>query len=138
METTLVILKPDALKRKLVGTILARIEMKGLHITGMKMMHMTETLIEEHYDFLKEKPFFWKLKSYMMSGPIIVLAVTWQEAVRAMRQIVGATNPLEANPGSIRWDYALSIDENIIHASDSPENAKKELERFFTPSELFE
>ena len=101
-------------------------------------MNMSDTIIEEHYGFLKDKPFFPRIVSYMTDGPIVALSVEWEDAVFTVRQLVWATNPIEATPWSIRADYAKNIDNNIIHASDSPENAEIELNRFFNvASEIF-
>lgn len=138
IQKTLILLKPDAIQKSLIGKILVRFEEKWLKVVGLKMMGMNDSIIEEHYGFLKDKPFFPRIVSYMTDGPIVALSLEWEEAVSVVRQLVGATNPLEATPGSIRADYAKNIDNNIIHASDSPENAEVELNRFFNVStEIF-
>lgn len=139
VQKTLILLKPDAVQKSLIGQIIARFETKWLKVVGLKMMSLDDKLINEHYGFLADKPFFPRIVSYMTAGPIVALAVEWEEAVATVRQLVGATNPLEATPGSIRADYAKNIDNNIIHASDSPETAEVELNRFFNvSSEIFE
>jgi len=136
MQTTLILLKPDTIQRWLIGEIVARIERKWLKIVWLKMMQLNDDIINEHYDFLMSKPFFPKLKEYMQSAPVVALAVSWFEAVKTIRTLTWATNPAEALPGTIRWDFALTIDANIIHASDSPETAEKELNRFFKEGEI--
>lgn len=138
METTLILLKPDTIQRGLIGEIVARIERKWLKIVGLKMMQLNDAIINEHYDFLMSKPFFPMLKAYMQSAPVVALAVSGNNAVKTVRSLTGATNPTEALPGTIRWDFALSIDANIIHASDSVETAEKELKRFFKEWEICE
>lgn len=139
VQKTLILLKPDAVQKSLIGQIITRFETKWLKVVGLKMMSLDDKLINEHYGFLADKPFFPRIVSYMTAGPIVALAVEWEEAVATVRQLVGATNPLEATPGSIRADYAKNIDNNIIHASDSHETAEIELNRFFNvSSEIFE
>ena len=138
METTLILLKPDTVDRWLVGKIISRIENKWLKISGLKMIKLSEQLINEHYDFLLGKPFFNNIKSYMMRTPIICLAVSWENAIKITRNLIGSTDPIEANPGSIRWDFGLTIRWNLIHASDSEETAKKELNRFFWNKDVFD
>lgn len=136
METTLVLLKPDTVQRSLVGQVISRFENKGLKIIGMKMMTLSEEIINEHYDFLMDKPFFPKIKSYMTSAPVVAIALAGSDVVKTVRNLTGATNPSDALPGSIRGDFALTIDANIIHASDSRETAAIELKRFFSEDEL--
>lgn len=131
MQTSLVILKPDAVERSLVWEVIAKIEKRGLKIVGMKMTQLEDSVIEEHYAHLLDKPFFPKIKSYMVRTPVVILAVKWVNAVATMRTLIGATNPQEALPWTVRWDYALTVDANIIHASDTEENAKIEIQRFF-------
>ena len=137
MQTTLILLKPDTIERSLIGQVIARLEAKWLKIVWLKMMQLDDSIIEEHYDFLADKPFFPFIKSYMKRTPIVALAVTGKNAVLTVRMLTGATNPAEALPGSIRGDFGLTIDWNIIHASDSEENAKIELNRFFKWEEIF-
>lgn len=137
MQTTLILLKPDTIERGLIGEVISRIEAKGLKISGLKMMQLDEAIIEEHYDFLKDKPFFPGIKKYMTRTPVVAIAATWVNAVATVRMLTGATNPAEALPGSIRGDFGLTIDANIIHASDTPENAAIELNRFFKGQDVF-
>ena len=137
METTLILLKPDTVERALIGQVIARLEAKGLKISGLKMMQLDEAIIEEHYDFLMDKPFFPSIKSYMTRTPVVAIAATGVNAVATVRMLTGATNPQEALPGSIRGDFGMTIDGNIIHASDSPETATKELARFFKGQDVF-
>ncbi|MDD5770226.1 MAG: nucleoside-diphosphate kinase [Candidatus Gracilibacteria bacterium] len=136
METTLILLKPDTVQRGLIGQIISRFENKGLKIIGMKMMNLSEEIINEHYDFLADKPFFPKIKSYMTSAPVVAMAVSGTNVIKTVRILTGATNPAEALPGSIRGDFALTIDGNVIHASDSEETAQIELKRFFKEGEI--
>tara|TARA_B100000745_G_scaffold98011_1_gene62351 strand:+ start:19700 stop:20170 length:471 start_codon:yes stop_codon:yes gene_type:complete len=136
-ETTLIIMKPDAVLRNLLGEIVSRFERKGLKIVGMKMVKLEDTLLENHYSHLKDKPFFESLKNYMQSSPVIVMALSGVNAISATRLIVGPTKGYEADAGSIRGDLSISGQTNIVHASDSPETAKEELERFFSKDELF-
>ena len=131
MQTTLILLKPDTIERSLIGQVVSRLENKGLKIVGLKMMELNDDLINEHYDFLMDKPFFPSLRSYMQRTPVVAIAAKGVNAIATVRMLTGATNPMEALPGSIRGDYALTIDANIIHASDTPENAEIELNRFF-------
>jgi len=138
METTLILLKPDAVERGLIGQVVARLEAKGLKICGLKMMELSEDIINEHYDFLMDKPFFPNIKAYMTRTPVVALAVAGHSAISTVRTLTGATNPQEALPGSIRGDLGLTIDGNIIHASDSAETAEVELKRFFGGSDVFE
>lgn len=136
METTLVLLKPDTIQRWLIGKIISRFENKGLKITALKMMTLTDEIVNEHYDFLADKPFFPKIKSYMTWSPIVAMVLSGSDVVKTVRNLTGATNPSDALPWSIRWDFALTIDANIIHASDSRETAAIEVKRFFSESEL--
>lgn len=138
MEKTLIIVKPDALQRNLMGEIIRRFEKKGLKIMGMKMIAVDDLKVEEHYSHHKDKPFFDSLKKYMQSSPVVVIALEGLEAVNAVRLIVGPTKGREADAGSIRGDYAMSAQCNIVHASDSPENAEAEVKRFFTKDEIFD
>lgn len=138
METTLILLKPDTVERSLIGQVISRIENKGLKIVWLKMMQLSDEIINDHYDFLMDKPFFPSLRSYMQRTPVVALAVKGAKAVSTVRMLTWATNPIEALPGSIRGDYALTIDANIIHASDTPENAEKEIKRFFGGKDIFD
>ena len=136
VERTLAILKPDALRRGLVGDILSRIERKGMRIVGMKLIQIDRALAERHYAEHKGKPFYESLVSFMTGEPSIVMVVEGQDAVPLLRLVMGATNPLQATPGSIRGDYAYNMTYNLIHGSDSPETAKREIALFFESEEL--
>ena len=137
-ERSLIIIKPDAVQRSLVGEIITRFERKGLKIIGMKMMHLREALLKEHYAHIADKSFYPRIERFMMSAPVIVMAVAGIKAVDAIRTIVGPTKGYEALGGTIRGDYALSMQSNVVHASDSIENGKKEINRFFDEKELVE
>ncbi len=136
MERSLVILKPDAVQRGLVGAILGRLEQRGLKIIGMKLTQLDEELARRHYAVHEGKPFFAGLVEYITSGPVVVLVVAGENVIQMIRNTVGATNPLNAAPGTIRGDYAVTIGRNLIHASDSPENGEIELQNFFAEDEL--
>lgn len=138
METTLVILKPSAVLHGYVGQIVKRFQQKGLVIHGMKMMQLNEELLREHYAHLVNRPFFPDLLRSMQASPVIVMALWGNDAVEVVRLMTGATNGRKALPGTIRGDFSMSGQENIIHASDSPENAEIELRRFFKPEEIFD
>jgi nucleoside-diphosphate kinase len=138
MQTTLILLKPDTIERSLVGQVIARLEAKGLKIVGLKMMQLDDAIINEHYDFLMDNPFFPNLKGYMQRTPVVAIAAKGVNAVTTVRNLTGATNPMEALPGSIRGDFALTIDANVIHASDTVENAEIELNRFFKNEGIFD
>ena len=137
-EQSLIIVKPDAIQRNLLGEIITRFEKKGLKIIGLKMKHVEDIQWEEHYGHLKDKPFFAELKRFMSSAPVVLMAVEGVNAISAIRIIVGATMAFEADAGSIRGDYALGIESNVVHASDSVENGKIEIERFFEQKEIVE
>jgi nucleoside-diphosphate kinase len=137
MERTLVILKPGTIQRRLIGEILGRFEKKGLILVGMKMIWLTDEILSEHYVHLKEKPFFQRVKDAMKVCPVIVCCWEGLDAVNVVRTITGVTNGRIASPGTIRGDYSMSIQENIIHASDSSETASAELKRFFNDNELY-
>jgi len=136
-EKTLIIMKPDAIQRSLFGEILQRFERKGLKIIGVKMTKISDILIEEHYSHLVEKPFFNTLKNYMQASPVVLIALAGVNAISATRLIVGPTKGHEADAGSIRGDYSMSGQSNLVHASDSLENAEIEIKRFFEEEELF-
>ena len=138
MEKTLVIFKPSAIDRRLVGKIISRIEDKGFIIAGIKMMQLDESILREHYAHLVEKPFFPSLVESMTSTPVIVACLAGVEAVRVFREMTGVTNGRNAAPGTLRGDFCMSSQTNIVHASDSVENAKIELDRFFKPGEIFD
>lgn len=137
-ERSLIIIKPDAIQRSLVGEIITRFERKGLKIVGMKMMHLGDVLVEEHYAHIKDKPFFPGIKRFMTSAPVIVMAVAGLKAVDSIRLIVGITKGYEADAGTIRGDFSLSMQSNVVHASDSVENGKLEIKRFFKDDEIVE
>lgn len=138
METTLVLLKPSTISRGLSGAVLDRFCKKGLIIAGIKMLQLTPEILSEHYSHLKEKPFFPVLCESMMRTPIIALALRGVDAVEVVRAMTGVTNCRKAQPGTIRGDFGMSGQENIIHTSDSVESAKVELNRFFRPDEIFD
>ncbi|MEM8534798.1 MAG: nucleoside-diphosphate kinase [Chloroflexota bacterium] len=136
MEQSLIILKPDAVQRGLVGPIISRLEQRGLKMTGMKLMKIDESLARRHYGVHEGKPFFTSLVEYITSGPVITIVVSGKDVVSTVRTMVGATNPTQATPGTIRGDFALEIGRNLIHASDSPENGAQEVALFFSNDEL--
>lgn len=138
MEQTLVILKPSAVIRGLMGEVISRFEKKGLIIAGMKMVQLDDNILAEHYAHLVERPFFPLLKKSMMASPVVVMCVRGVDAVAVVRAMTGATNSRKAEPGTIRGDYSMSGQQNIVHASDSVENAEIELARFFDKSEIFD
>lgn len=138
VQKTLIIFKPSAMERKLVGAVLSRFEQKGLRIAGMKMMKLTEQLLREHYAHLVDKPFFPSILDSMTASPVIVACLEGVDAISVVRLMTGATNGREAAPGTIRGDYAMSNQENIIHASSCPEDAEVELRRFFRDGEIFD
>jgi nucleoside-diphosphate kinase len=130
-ESTLVILKPDAVRRGLVGEILGRFERKGLRIESMRTMQVDRDLAERHYAEHVDKPFFADLVGFITSGPVVVARIGGREAVSVVRGLMGATDPARSAPGTIRGDYGLEITENLVHGSDSPESAARELDLFF-------
>lgn len=136
METTLIIFKPSAVSRRLVGEVLNRFERKGLTIVAMKMMWLNEDILREHYAHLVDKPFFPSIVSSMMATPVICMALRGVDAIKVVRSLTGATNGREAAPGTIRGDYSMSNQANIIHASSCAEDAEAELNRFFKPEEI--
>ncbi len=138
MEKTLVIFKPSAMQRGFVGQILARFQQKGLIIAGMKMMQLDEKILREHYSHLVDKSFFPLLLKAMMASPVIVMCLKGVDAINVVRLMTGATNGRDALPGTIRGDFSASNQENIIHASSSPEDAAAEIKRFFSPEEIFD
>ena len=136
METTLVILKPSAILHGYAGQIINRFQQKGLVIHGIKMMQLSDELLREHYAHLVDRPFFPDLMKSMQASPVIVMAMWGKDAVEVVRMMTGATNGRKALPGTIRGDFSMSGQENIVHASDSLENAEIELRRFFKPEEI--
>jgi nucleoside-diphosphate kinase len=131
MERTLILVKPDAFARNLSGEIIARFERKGLRLAALKHMSMTRELAEQHYAEHAGKPFFGELVSFITSGPLLAMVLEGEQAIAAARQVIGATNPLEANTGSIRGDYAIEVGQNMVHGSDSTESAAREAALFF-------
>jgi nucleoside-diphosphate kinase len=131
MERTLILVKPDAFGRGLTGEILARFERKGLRIVAMRHTTVERDLAEQHYAEHSERPFFGELVEFITGGPLVALVLEGHEAITAARQVIGATNPLEAAPGSIRGDYALEVQTNMVHGSDAPESAAREIGLFF-------
>ena len=137
MERTLVILKPSCVLRSLVGEVTARFEKKGLRLAGMKMMQLSDEILAEHYAHLVDRPFFPGLKRSMKATPVVVCCFEGVDAIEVVRLMAGATNGRKALPGTIRGDYSMSGQQNIVHASDGPETAKIEIKRFFKDEELF-
>ena len=131
MNRTLILVKPDAFARALTGEVIARFERKGLRIAALKRMTVERDLAERHYAEHREKPFFGELVAFITGGPLVAMVLEGHEAVTAARQAIGATNPLEAAPGSIRGDYALEVQTNLVHGSDSAESAVREIDLFF-------
>lgn len=134
----MVLLKPSAVERALIGEIINRFERKGLRIAGMKMLQLDDDILAEHYSHLKNKPFFGLLKASMMKTPVVAMCLEGVDAIAVVRYITGYTNGRKADPGTIRGDYCMSNQQNIVHASDSPEAAEAELKRFFRPEEIFD
>ncbi|HUV93529.1 MAG TPA: nucleoside-diphosphate kinase [Anaerolineae bacterium] len=136
MERTLVIIKPDAVQRGLIGETVSRLERRGLKIVGMKLMQIDEELARRHYSVHRGKPFFEGLVEYISSAPVVVMVVEGPKAIEAVRLTMGATNPVNAAPGTIRGDYALDILRNLVHGSDGPDTARTEVALFFGENEL--
>lgn len=138
MEKTLVIIKPGAIQRGLIGEVIRRFELKGLQLCGMKMIQLDDAILAEHYAHLVEKPFFKRIKDSMMATPVIVCCWKGLDAVRIVHDMAGKTNGREAAVGTIRGDFSMSVQENIIHTSDTVENAVTEVNRFFQENEIFD
>ena len=136
-QKTIVLLKPDALQRDLLGPIIERFERKGLKIVGLKLVQLSDALLDEHYAHHSGKPFFGELKKFMMQTPVVVLALEGMDAIAEVRKIVGATDPVKADAGTIRADFSMKVTSNLVHASDSEETAAAEVARFFKDSEIF-
>lgn len=136
LQRTFVAIKPDGVQRGLVGEVVSRFEKKGLKIVGMKFMQVSRELAENHYGEHKGKPFFDGLVSFITSGPILAMVLEGKDAIAISRNVIGATNPATANPGTIRGDLALEIGRNIVHGSDGPDSAKREIGIFFKDNEL--
>ena len=137
MERTLLILKPDALARALAGEITSRLEKKGLKLVGCKMIRLDRSILQTHYAHLVDKPFYERIANFMASLPVIVQCWEGIDAVNVVRNTTGVTNGREAKPGTIRGDFSVSVQCNLVHASDTPESAQNEIRRFFNDSELF-
>ena len=131
LERTLVLVKGDGVRRRLIGEIIRRVEAKGLDIQSLQLMDVSRELAEEHYAEHREKPFFEELVDFITSTPVVAMRVQGEGAIKVMRNLMGATNPAEAAPGTIRGDLALSLPDNLVHGSDSPESAERELDLFF-------
>lgn len=136
MQQTLILLKPDAVQRRLVGTITGRFEAKGLRLAGLKLVHPTRELAEKHYAVHKGKPFYESLLTFLTSGPTVAMVWEGREAVAVGRSLMGTTDGAKAPPGTVRGDFALSVQNNLVHGSDSPENAAAEIALWFRPEEL--
>ena len=130
-ERSLILLKPDCVQRRLMGAVISRFEEKGLNLIGLKMLKVTPDLAKQHYAEHTERPFFGELVSFITSGPIMALVFEGDDAIKAARQVIGATNPLEATTGSIRGDFAIAVGTNMVHGSDSPESGIREAGLFF-------
>jgi nucleoside-diphosphate kinase len=131
LQRTLILVKPDAFARGLTGELIARFERKGLRIVALRHMQVDRALAEQHYAEHSERPFFGELVDFITGGPLVAMVLEGHEAVVAARQVIGATNPLEATPGSIRGDYALEVQTNLVHGSDGPESSAREIGLFF-------
>jgi nucleoside-diphosphate kinase len=136
VETTLVLIKPGGVQRNLIGEITKRIEARNLKVVGLKLINAARETVESHYDEHRERPFFGSVVEYLTSGPIVAMAVKGENAVKAIRAMMGATNPLEATPGTVRGDFALTIDDNLTHSSSDPEAAARELALWFPEGTL--
>ncbi len=136
MERTFVMIKPDAVQRGLIGEIIKRFEQKGLKIVGMKMIHMNRELAEQLYDIHKGKAFFEPLVNYITSAPVVTMVLEGENVITIVRRMIGATNSAEADPGTIRGDFALTVARNVVHASDAPERAQYEMSLFFSEKDL--
>ena len=138
MEKTLVLVKPDGVRRGLSGEIIARFEKRGLQIVALKLLQISRTMAEKHYAEHMGKPIFDSLVEFITSGPVVAMVVKGDHAIRAVRAMMGATNPLEAAPGTIRGDFALVMSENVIHGSDGSESAAQEIDTFFASAEIID
>lgn len=131
VEETLILVKGDGVRRRLIGEIIGRIESKGLDIAAMQLMDVSRELAEKHYEEHRDKPFFEELVEFITTTPVVAMRIKGESAIKVMRKLMGATNPAEAEPGTIRGDLALSLPDNLVHGSDSPESAERELKLFF-------
>ncbi len=137
IQRTLVLIKPDAVQREILGRVISRFEQKGLKIVGMKLTHLDDATLEEHYGHLADKPFFGDLKKFMMQTPVVAMVLEGVGVIDEVRKIVGSTNPREADAGTIRADLSMNVPSNMVHASDSVESAAVEVKRFFNDQEVF-
>jgi nucleoside-diphosphate kinase len=138
MEKTFLMIKPDGVQRNLVGSIVSRLEQKGFKIVGAKLMQVSDELAKTHYQEHKERPFFGELVDFITSGPVFAMVLEGENVISTARLVVGSTNPQEAAPGTIRGDFGLTVGKNIIHGSDSPESAEREINLFFDESEIID
>lgn len=138
MEKTFLMVKPDGVQRELIGEIVSRFEKKGFQLIGAKLMQISNELAEEHYGEHKERPFFGELVDFITSGPVFAMVWQGENVIATARQMMGATNPKDAAPGTIRGDFGVTVGKNVIHGSDSPESAKREIGLFFKEEELIE
>jgi nucleoside-diphosphate kinase len=136
IQQTLVLIKPDALQRGLTGEIISRFERKGLKVVALKVLHMDEALAKRHYAIHEGKPFFAQLVEFITSSPVVAIVFEGAEAIEVARRLIGETNPLQASPGTIRGDFGLDVGHNLVHGSDSEENAAAEIKLFFSPEEI--
>ncbi|MED4138434.1 nucleoside-diphosphate kinase [Priestia megaterium] len=136
IQKTFLMVKPDGVQRSIIGEVISRFEKKGFQLVGAKLMHISQELAETHYGEHKEKPFFGELVKFITSGPVFAMVWEGENVISVSRQMVGKTNPQEALPGTIRGDYGLIVDKNIIHGSDSPESAEREISLFFESEQL--
>ncbi len=137
-ERTLVLVKPDGIQRGLIGNVISRFELKGLKVVGIKMMSLDEAILREHYAHIADKPFFPGVSSFMRSSPVVALCLEGLDVVNAIRILCGITKSREADAGTIRGDLAMSVACNVVHASDTVENAQAEVKRFFNPDDIFD
>ncbi|CAG12673.1 unnamed protein product, partial [Tetraodon nigroviridis] len=137
-ERTLIVVKPDGVQRRLVGRIIQRFEQRGFKMVGLKMLQVSEDLLSNHYRQLRMKPFYSDLVQYMTSGPVVVMAWEGHQVIQSSRNMVGQTNPAEAQAGTVRGDFSLHVSRNVVHASDSPEGALRELQLWFRGQELLD
>lgn len=136
MEKTFLMVKPDGVQRNLIGEIVARFEKKGFQLVGAKLMQISDELAQQHYGEHKERPFFGELVDFITSGPVFAMVWEGEDVIKTARTMMGATNPAEAQPGTIRGDFGVTIGKNVIHGSDSPESAEREVNLFFKKEEL--
>lgn len=136
MERTFIMVKPDGVQRRLVGEVISRFEKKGFTLVGLKMLQVSRSLAEEHYGVHKERPFFGGLVEFICSSPVVAMVWEGEGVIASARKLIGATNPLNAEPGTIRGDFGVSVGRNLIHGSDAPETAQTEIKLWFTDAEL--